>query len=59
MARKARVEGAAFDQQPEQPKDGIEALIARFKAEYPDRWAEVRNGPFYYGLEVMAECLNS
>ncbi len=63
--RKAQVEGAAVINEPVAKerkaalaaKDGFSVHVERFKTEHPDKWNEVRNGPFYYGLEVMAECL--
>ena len=41
------------------PIEGFDVYVERFKVEHAKEWNEVRNGPFYYGLEIMAKCLSS
>ncbi len=71
---KARIEGAAVINEPvaEELKaafkakivghpaaEDLAAIVEAFKIAHEKEWNEIRNGPFYYGLEVMAACLNS
>lgn len=52
--RKARVEGA---EAPKRPSNGFRATIEAFKADYPDKWEEIRLCPLQHGIEAIAETL--
>lgn len=59
MARKARVEGAAFEPTPDADPSMLQAIIDDFKVRFPDEWEGLRLCPLQHGIETIVERLKA